>query len=256
MAPAAPEVTARQPFGIPEKARPPVMPSPGWDPGYRFPPRWGQGGRQGSQASIDPIRGPLPAAQLPKTVRSCRRRAPSFSTWSIPGFLGRGRQLMDKAAKYQRAWAARGESGRCWGAGEREPHTSLKGSPGLCAQDLPPWFPLGHPGPLWGPSGPKSLDKIHSPALRREPDPKGLLIRTFLLSPDCPLLSLLTNPHLDHTCAHQHARPHTRTHTYTQTRAHAHTRKLTYGLSTAEREQEAPAETEKGQEDVRGKWKT
>lgn len=225
MAPAAPEVTARQPFGIPAKARPPVMPSPGWDPGYRFPPRWGQGGRQGSQASIDPIHGPLPASQLPKTMRSCRQPAPSFSTWSIPGFLGRGRQLMDKAAKYQRSGRLGKSLGDVGGGGasEQEPHTSLKGSPGLCAWDFPLWFPLGNLGPLWGPSRPKSLDKIHSPALRREPDPKVLLIRTFLLSPDCPPLNLLTHPHLDHTCSHQHARSHTCTHTYTQMRARAHT---------------------------------
>lgn len=149
MAPAAPEVIARQPFGIPAKPRPPGMPSPGWDPGYKFPPRWGQGGRRGGQASADPVRGQLPAAQLPKTVRSCQRPAPSFGTGSILGFLGRGRQLMAKTAKYQRAWAARGKSGRPGGAGEQEPHTSLKGSQPQRAA-VPRAFLCGS---LWGTRG-------------------------------------------------------------------------------------------------------
>lgn len=153
MAPAALEVIAHQPFGIPGKPRPPVMPSPGWDPGYTFPPRWGQGGRQGSQASTGPIQGQLPAAQLPKTVRSCRRRAPSFSTWSLLGFLGRGRQLMDKAAKYQRAWAARGESGRPGGAGKLEPHASLEGSPGPLCPGPSSLVPFGAPGASVGSLG-------------------------------------------------------------------------------------------------------
>lgn len=84
---------------------------------------------------------------------------------------------MDKAAKYQRAWAVVRESGRCWGAGEREPHTSLKGSPGLCAQDLPPQVPLRALGLCGVPQGPSLWTKSIPPALRREPDPKGLLIR-------------------------------------------------------------------------------
>lgn len=49
---------------------------------------------------------------------------------------------MDKAAKYQRAWAAR----RVWemlGAGEREPHTSQRKPRPLCPGPSS-WFPLGH----------------------------------------------------------------------------------------------------------------
>ena len=226
MAPAAPEVIACQPFGIPVKPRPSMMPSPGWDPGYKFPPRWGQGGRRGGQASADPRRGQWPAAQLPKTVRSCQRPVPSFGTRPILGFLGRGRQLMAKTAKYQRAWAARGESVRPGGAGELEPHTSLKGP--LCPGPSS-MVPSGAPRAYVGSFGAQASGQNPFPCLHREPDPKGPLIRTFLLSPDCPLLNLLTHPHLDHTYSRQRAHLHTCTHTQT----HTHTCKPTYGLHTA-----------------------
>lgn len=88
MAPCSPEVTA-QPFGIPEKARPPVMPSPGWIQATGSLPG---GVRVGGKAvrRIDPP-SQVPAAQLPQDREKLPpRRAPSFSTWSIPGFLGRG----------------------------------------------------------------------------------------------------------------------------------------------------------------------
>lgn len=211
MAPAAPEVIARQPFGIPAKPRPPVMLSLGWDPGYKFPPRWGQGGRQGSQASTGPIRGQLPAAQLPKTVRSCQRPAPSLGAAAD----GQGGQIPEGLGGLGRVWETwGGRQARATRQPRRKPRAavprtflsgSLWGSRGLCGVPQGP--------SLWAKSIPlPSAENLIRPANQDVPveprmSPTQLACTptsgSHLLPSTCTFTHLHSHIHTD-TCTHTH----------------------------------------------------